>query len=491
MKKIFLLLLFCCIINSYGQQSTGFKDRWDKYTNPTTDNYFYHHFKKHISSEFITTKIFPKETSKIILEFNLDSLYYFTNIRTNISSKIIENEIIAGFKELDFEKIKIHSASTMHNYSLQIMAIENGEAILKCSSSVLQEIPPIMEGCEKNSDYTDYNKCFNANLKFFLETSIDSKNINPISIEKELKIYSKLNFNKNNELKVLAIKSEDSLLSEATIKALEKFNYRFRPATLNGFKDDYSVNVVVSSDHIGNKSDAAYFENASSDNELSEHFKNELSQELINLAKFNLKNNNITLSFYVNNKNELEQIKTNTDNKRLDEAIIVAFKKFPFNKLSIPNKNPLNNYGIQVITLENNKNIIKCSEPVVIETLPILDGCDNSKSISILKKCNQDAMNKKIKSNFDTNAGRRIGKTGTVRIFAVFKINKLGEIADIRVKAPNKDLELETTRVLKKIKVLKPGFQRGKPVAVKYSLPIAFKIPEKKLNQKNFGSMRN
>ncbi len=476
---------------NYGQQSADFKDRWDRYTNPSTDNYFYHHFKKHISDDLISTKIFPKETSKIIIEFNLDSLYFFTNIRTNISSKIIENEIIAGFKELDFEKIKIHSASAMHNYSLQIMAIENGEAILKCSSSVLHEIPPIMEGCEKNYNYKDYNKCFNANLNYFIETSLDSANINPISLENELKIYSKINFNKTKELKILAVKSEDSLLSEATIKALEKFNYRFRPATLNGNKDDYSLDLVVNSDNIGYQSAAAYFKNASSENELSKHFKNELSQELISLPNFNLKNNNVTLSFYVNKKNELEQIKTNADDKRLDEAIIEAFKKFPFSKLTIPNKSPLNNYGIQVITFENNKNIIKCSEPLVIETLPILYGCENSKSVSDLKKCNQDAMNRKIIGNFDTNAGRRIGKTGTVRIFAVFKIDKLGKIADIRVKALHKDLELETIRVLKKIKVLKPGFQRGKPVAVKYSLPIAFKIPEKKVNQKNFGSIRN
>ena len=89
-------------------------------------------------------------------------------------------------------------------------------------------------------------------------------------------------------------------------------------------------------------------------------------------------------------------------------------------------------------------------------------------------------MNSKIALNFDKNSGRRVNKTEIVRIFAVFSINELGEIADINVRAPHKDLEIETIRVLKKIKVSQPGFQHGKPVLVKYSLPIAFKIPIKK-----------
>lgn len=480
MKKIILLLSFCCFTMFYGQQSTNFKDRWDTHTNPNTDNYFYHHFKKYISEDLISKELFPKETSKIILEFNLDSLYYSINIRTNTTNKALKKAIIKGFEEIDFQKIEIKSASQMHNYSFQILAIENGEAVLKCSSSVLHEIPPILEGCEKNLNYKDYNKCFTANLEYFIETSFNSKKIADINIENELNIYSKLNFTKISKLEILAVKSDDSLLVEGTMEALEKFNYRFRPATLNGIKDNYSVDIVIDSDNIGNQSDAAYFKNASSENELSEHFRNELSQELINLANFNLKRNNITLSFYTTKKNELEQIKTDANNESLDKAIIEAFEKFPFEKLDISGKSPLNNYGIQVITLEDNKNIIKCSEPKVLQTLPILNGCEKSKSISILKKCNQNVMNSKIALNFDKNAGRRVRKTGVVRIFAVFSINSLGEIADINVRAPHKDLELETVRVLKKIKVSQPGFQRGKPVRVKYSLPIAFKIPIKK-----------
>ena len=51
------------------------------------------------------------------------------------------------------------------------------------------------------------------------------------------------------------------MLVEGTTEALEKFNYRFRPATLNGVKDNYSVDLVIKSDNIGNQSDAAYFEN--------------------------------------------------------------------------------------------------------------------------------------------------------------------------------------------------------------------------------------
>ena len=111
------------------------------------------------------------------------------------------------------------------------------------------------------------------------------------NLEKELKIYSKINFTKTSKLNILAVKSEDSLLVEGTTDALEKFNYRYRPAFLNGIKDNYSADIVIESDNIGNQSSSAYFENTSSENEFSKHFKKELSQEIINLAHFNLKRN--------------------------------------------------------------------------------------------------------------------------------------------------------------------------------------------------------
>ena len=62
------------------------------------------------------------------------------------------------------------------------------------------------------------------------------------------------------------------------------------------------------------------------------------------------------------------------------------------------------------------------------------------------------------------------------RIFVMFKIEKNGDIVDVRARAPHKTLEKEAIRVIGKLPKMVPGKQRNKPVGVKYSLPITFKI---------------
>jgi protein TonB len=58
----------------------------------------------------------------------------------------------------------------------------------------------------------------------------------------------------------------------------------------------------------------------------------------------------------------------------------------------------------------------------------------------------------------------------------MFKIDKKGEIVDIRARAPHKRLEKEAIRVVSILPKMKPGRQRGKAVGVKYSLPIVFNV---------------
>jgi periplasmic protein TonB len=65
---------------------------------------------------------------------------------------------------------------------------------------------------------------------------------------------------------------------------------------------------------------------------------------------------------------------------------------------------------------------------------------------------------------------------GTKRIFVVFIIDKNGNITNIESRAPHKSLQLEAERVVKSLPKMEPGKQRGKPVGVKYSLPIVFEI---------------
>lgn len=113
---------------------------------------------------------------------------------------------------------------------------------------------------------------------------------------------------------------------------------------------------------------------------------------------------------------------------------------------------------------------------MIIEKVPIFPGCEGSNSE--LRKCFSAKISKFVLKNFNSELAQDIGlSSGSIqRIFVIFKIDKNGNIVEIRARAPHKTLENEAVRVVKKLPIMIPGKQRGKPVGVKYALPITFKI---------------
>jgi len=94
-----------------------------------------------------------------------------------------------------------------------------------------------------------------------------------------------------------------------------------------------------------------------------------------------------------------------------------------------------------------------------------------------LKDCLQDKISKHVNSKFNSDLASELGLTpGIKKIFVMFKIDKTGSITDIQARAPHKRLEAEAIRVVQSLPKMIPGKQRGRPVGVKYSLPIAFKV---------------
>lgn len=80
-----------------------------------------------------------------------------------------------------------------------------------------------------------------------------------------------------------------------------------------------------------------------------------------------------------------------------------------------------------------------------------------------------------IKANFRYPAKAQRNKIqGKVNI--IFKIDKTGEVIDIRTKGPDIILEEEAQRIISKLKKFIPGTINGDPVIVPYSIPITFKL---------------
>lgn len=108
---------------------------------------------------------------------------------------------------------------------------------------------------------------------------------------------------------------------------------------------------------------------------------------------------------------------------------------------------------------------------IALETVPTFPGCKGDNDA--LRSCFNKKMQKHFSKKFDANILSELGLSpGKKRVVMQFIIDKQGNIIDIVVKAPHPRIKKEALGVVKKLPKMKPGMQRGRPVGVKYTLPM-------------------
>lgn len=113
---------------------------------------------------------------------------------------------------------------------------------------------------------------------------------------------------------------------------------------------------------------------------------------------------------------------------------------------------------------------------VFIEKVPIYPGCEKEKTNDARRKCMSKKIEKLVKKKFNTDIAIDNGLSGRQKIYVEFKIDKTGNVIDIKTRAPHPQLEKEAQRVINKIPTMQPGYQRDKPVNVVYNIPIVFDV---------------
>ena len=79
-------------------------------------------------------------------------------------------------------------------------------------------------------------------------------------------------------------------------------------------------------------------------------------------------------------------------------------------------------------------------------------------------------------------AAKKAGVQG--RVILQFVVDKDGSIDNVSVlRGVNPDLDKEAIRVVSNMPNWKPGMQKGKPVSVKYTVPIAFSLPSEEIDK--------
>uniref|UniRef100_UPI003D6BCC69 energy transducer TonB n=1 Tax=Kordia sp. TaxID=1965332 RepID=UPI003D6BCC69 len=114
----------------------------------------------------------------------------------------------------------------------------------------------------------------------------------------------------------------------------------------------------------------------------------------------------------------------------------------------------------------------------LIDEAPVFPGCEDAGTLEEIKKCFSKNLQMHVNRGFDTKKASELNLVGVQRIFVKFIVNKNGEIAEIDVRAPHPLLEEETERVINSLPKFTPAMKDGKPVSLKYVLPIAFTIQE-------------
>ncbi|GAA3635543.1 M56 family metallopeptidase [Flavivirga jejuensis] len=113
----------------------------------------------------------------------------------------------------------------------------------------------------------------------------------------------------------------------------------------------------------------------------------------------------------------------------------------------------------------------------VVDQIPVFTGCEGL-SKEEQKECTSRNISAYVNKNFDTKIADNFDLKGGQRINVIFKINKEGNIVDIRPRGSHQALEEEAIRVINTLPKMVPGEHDGKKVNVLYMLPIIFQVAE-------------
>ena len=110
----------------------------------------------------------------------------------------------------------------------------------------------------------------------------------------------------------------------------------------------------------------------------------------------------------------------------------------------------------------------------IIEEVPTFPGCEKLAK-SERRKCFQERMDRHVRRTFRyPEIAQEMRIQG--RVYVQFIIDEKGNITNIQLRGPDKNLEKEARRIIEKLPNMVPGKQRGRPVRVPFSYPITFRL---------------
>ena len=136
-------------------------------------------------------------------------------------------------------------------------------------------------------------------------------------------------------------------------------------------------------------------------------------------------------------------------------------------------------YPVSVEVAENAEEYADEAVPfAVVEQIPLFEACKKVERKEQIN-CFQEEISNHIKKELKYPKEAKKDKIED-RVITIFEFDKNGKVTNIQVKGKKSDykalFEAEAKRIIQTLPQFSPGLQRGKPVAVKYAIPITFKL---------------
>ncbi|KGL64145.1 hypothetical protein [Polaribacter sp. Hel1_85] len=477
MKKIILITILI-LYNSLNAQDISWRVK-AKGHNPNPKNELSKYFKKEIPKKLLNKAGYQRGKNNIILSFkiNTENIPYNINVST-FGSNELYNKLKTAFKKYPLEKLNLNELDKKNRYSLQIITKKGNKNIFNCSTKVMVETPAICENCKDLQNFEDLEKCLNIEVKKHFYNTFNSSKIT----EDETNIFFQYYIKPDGSIGLKTTKKVSKYLDEIK-RSLSTFSGIITPSYFNNVlnKPFYSLSIPFKKGEkfIYEDSQIKFnlFSKPTIDNDFSNYLAEKLTKEDINKARLNRINHSLRINFELDKDYNPFNITTNSRSYQLEKEIINAFIDYPIEKLNFFNRKKFNRYNLQILSFKDNQSVINTSTKVSYIRAPIFPGCENSSSIKDLKKCFSLGVQKHFMQKFDADLPKKLGLSkGRKRVFIGFKIDKSGEIVDIKVKAPHIVIKNEVIKVMEQLPKVIAGVQIGKNVNIKYSIPFTLII---------------
>ena len=196
--------------------------------------------------------------------------------------------------------------------------------------------------------------------------------------------------------------------------------------------------------------------------------------------------NRIKTQFIVDKEGVVKDIKVIAPHQQIEKEVIRLINSLPLMKPAIHLGKPVEvMFSLPIVFEVKEESVEEIEEEIedvnfrVVEEAPIYPGCEKEKDKEAIKRCFSRSVNMSIMKNFNADLAEKLGlPPGKKRIAVQFIIDKQGNIADIKTRAPHKALGTEAKRVVSLLPKMIPAKQEGKNVGVKFNLPIVFEVLE-------------